>query len=125
MCSWWAEAGATSRGQVRPSTVLLLSTDGLGLKHRKIHSWLMDMDGVLVREEHAIPGADRLPHAPARARDPRLLVLTNNSIYTRPRPCRAAPRVSGLEVPEDAIWTSALATAKFLVRTSGRAARPS
>ena len=28
-------------------------------KHREIHSWLMDMDGVLVREEHAIPGADR------------------------------------------------------------------
>ena len=26
---------------------------------REIHSWLMDMDGVLVREEHAIPGADR------------------------------------------------------------------
>ncbi|MDX6228897.1 MAG: hypothetical protein QOI76_2287 [Frankiales bacterium] len=26
---------------------------------REIQSWLMDMDGVLVREEHAIPGADR------------------------------------------------------------------
>ena len=23
---------------------------------REIHSWLMDMDGVLVNEEHAIPG---------------------------------------------------------------------
>ena len=25
---------------------------------RKIRSWLMDMDGVLVREQHVIPGAD-------------------------------------------------------------------
>ena len=28
------------------------------MKHREIHSWLMDMDGVLVHEENAIPGAD-------------------------------------------------------------------
>src|SRR6201999_3239757 len=26
---------------------------------RATHSWLLDMDGVLAREEHAIPGADR------------------------------------------------------------------
>lgn len=26
---------------------------------REIRSWLMDMDGVLVREEQPIPGADR------------------------------------------------------------------
>mgnify|MGYP001553074793 CR=1 FL=1 len=29
------------------------------MKRREINSWLMDMDGVLVHEEHAIPGADR------------------------------------------------------------------
>jgi NagD protein len=40
-------------------------------------------------------------------------VLTNNSIYTR-RDLAARLRLSGLEVPEDAIWTSALATASFL-----------
>ena len=34
---------------------------------RAIHSWLMDMDGVLVREENAIPGAD--PYRPARIVD--------------------------------------------------------
>ena len=27
------------------------------MKHREIRSWLMDMDGVLVREEHPIPRA--------------------------------------------------------------------
>ena len=41
------------------------------------------------------------------------LVLTNNSIYTR-RDLSARLRASGLDVPEDAIWTSALATARFL-----------
>jgi len=75
-------------------------------------SWLMDMDGVLVREEHAIPGADRFL-AQLRERGCPFLVLTNNSIYTA-RDLSARLRLSGLDVPEEAIWTSALATAKFL-----------
>jgi NagD protein len=79
---------------------------------REIRSWLMDMDGVLVHEEHAIPGADRFLAA-LRERQIPFLVLTNNSIYTR-RDLSARLRASGLEVPEDAIWTSALATARFL-----------
>jgi NagD protein len=79
---------------------------------REIRSWLMDMDGVLVREEHAIPGADRFL-ARLRERGTPFLVLTNNSIYTR-RDLAARLRASGLGVPEEAIWTSALATAKFL-----------
>jgi NagD protein len=80
--------------------------------HREIHSWLMDMDGVLVHEEIAIPGADRFLTR-LRERELPFLVLTNNSIYT-PRDLSARLRASGLEVPEDAIWTSALATARFL-----------
>jgi NagD protein len=40
-------------------------------------------------------------------------VLTNNSIFT-PRDLSARLRASGLIVPEDRIWTSALATADFL-----------
>jgi NagD protein len=79
---------------------------------REIASWLMDMDGVLVHEESAIPGADRFL---ARLRELELpfLVLTNNSIYTR-RDLAARLRASGLDVPEEAIFTSALATARFL-----------
>ena len=72
----------------------------------------MDMDGVLVREEQAIPGADQFI-ARLRERGTPFLVLTNNSIYTR-RDLAARLRASGLDVPEDAIWTSALATARFL-----------
>jgi NagD protein len=82
------------------------------MTEREIRSWLMDMDGVLVREEHAIPGADRWL-ALLRKRGLPFLVLTNNSIYTR-RDLAARLRASGLDVPEESIWTSALATARFL-----------
>jgi NagD protein len=82
------------------------------MPHREIRSWLMDMDGVLVHEEQAIPGADRFL-ARLRERELPFLVLTNNSIYT-PRDLAARLRSSGLDVPEGAIWTSALATARFL-----------
>jgi NagD protein len=79
---------------------------------RTAHSWLLDMDGVLAREDRVIPGADRFL---ARLRELELpfLVLTNNSIYTR-RDLAARFRANGLDVPEEAIWTSALATARFL-----------
>ena len=72
----------------------------------------MDMDGVLVREEHPVPGADRFIAA-LSARDTPFLVLTNNSIYTR-RDLSARLAISGLDIPEERIWTSALATADFL-----------
>jgi NagD protein len=79
---------------------------------RDIRSWLIDMDGVLVREEHAIPGANAFL-AGLRARGLPFLVLTNNSIYTR-RDLSARLALSGLDIPESGIWTSALATARFL-----------
>ncbi|HZH25311.1 MAG TPA: TIGR01457 family HAD-type hydrolase, partial [Solirubrobacteraceae bacterium] len=78
----------------------------------EIRSWLMDMDGVLVHEEQAIPGADRWLARLGELGLP-FLVLTNNSIYT-PRDLAARLQASGLQVPETAIWTSALATAGFL-----------
>jgi 5'-nucleotidase len=79
---------------------------------REIRSWLMDMDGVLVREEQPIPGADRFL-ARLRELGTPFLLLTNNSTYTR-RDLVARLAAAGLEVPEEAIWTSALATARFL-----------
>jgi NagD protein len=79
---------------------------------REIRSWLMDMDGVLVREEQPIPGADRFLARLREVGTP-FLLLTNNSTYTR-RDLVARLAAAGLEVPEEAIWTSALATARFL-----------
>ncbi|GAT89271.1 HAD family hydrolase [Arthrobacter sp. Leaf145] len=78
----------------------------------EIECWLTDMDGVLVHENQAIPGAAELIQRWVDT-SKRFLVLTNNSIFT-PRDLAARLRASGLEVPEENIWTSALATAQFL-----------
>ena len=77
-----------------------------------MRAWLSDMDGVLVHEEEPIPGAaDFVARLTGTGRP--FLLLTNNSIFT-PRDLKARLHRSGIDVPEDAIWTSALATAQFL-----------
>lgn len=80
--------------------------------NRTIESWLTDMDGVLVHEGHAIPGAAEFIKT-LRDKERPFLILTNNSIFTA-RDLRARLYASGIDVPESAIWTSALATAQFL-----------
>src|ERR1700694_2081616 len=56
--------------------------------------WLTDMDGVLVREEHALPGAaEFLQRLVERQR--RFFVLTKNSIY-KTRGLAARPGRTGL-----------------------------
>jgi NagD protein len=77
-----------------------------------VATWLTDMDGVLIHEGSMIPGADAFIRK-LRDRGVPFLVLTNNSIYT-PRDLRARLMATGIDLPEEAIWTSALATAKFL-----------
>ena len=75
-------------------------------------SVLTDMDGVLIHEEQAIDGAAEFL-AGLRENGIPFMVLTNNSIFT-PRDLSVRLEHSGLEVPPESIWTSALATAKFL-----------
>ncbi|RPF20590.1 HAD-IIA family hydrolase [Myceligenerans xiligouense] len=82
------------------------------MSEREIKSWLTDMDGVLVHEGTALPGAADFVKR-LRDKDVPFLILTNNSIFTA-RDLRARLASSGIEVPETAIWTSALATAQFL-----------
>src|SRR5438067_13755502 len=81
-------------------------------ERKPVESWLTDMDGVLVHEGQPVPGApefvDRL-----RTSGKPFLILTNNSIYTA-RDLQARLARIGIDVPESAIWTSALATAQFL-----------
>ncbi|WP_405729714.1 HAD-IIA family hydrolase [Streptomyces sp. NBC_01537] len=79
---------------------------------KPIESWLTDMDGVLIHEGTPIPGADAFLKRLKESGKP-FLVLTNNSIYT-PRDLHARLSRMGLDVPVANIWTSALATAKFL-----------
>jgi NagD protein len=81
-------------------------------QHKPVECWLIDMDGVLVHEERAIPGAADFISALSRS-DRRFQVLTNNSIYT-PRDLHARLLGSGIDIPEGSIWTSAMATAQFL-----------
>jgi NagD protein len=79
---------------------------------REINYWLIDMDGVLVREEQLLEGA---PEFIAKLRELEIpfLILTNSSIYTR-RDLAARLARQGLDVREESIWTAALATATFL-----------
>jgi NagD protein len=73
---------------------------------------MTDMDGVLVHEGRLIPGADTFIERLRETSTP-FLVLTNNSIYT-PRDLQFRLRHTGIDLPIESIWTSALATAAFL-----------
>jgi NagD protein len=70
------------------------------------------MDGVLIHEGVPIPGAADFVRG-IRERDLPFLVLTNNSIYTR-RDLADRLATMGIAVPEQNLWTSAVATARFL-----------
>ena len=75
-------------------------------------SYLIDMDGVLVSGRTIIPGADQFIER-LKAVGAQYLVLTNNPKFT---PGDLAHRLHtiGLDVPAGRIFTSAMATARFL-----------
>ncbi len=75
-------------------------------------NYLIDMDGVLVRGNVPIPGAAEFI-AQLLERQARFLILTNNSLYT-PADLQLRLQRIGLELPDGHIYTSALATARFL-----------
>ena len=81
-----------------------------------VTAWLSDMDGVLVKENRALPGANEFLAA-LRGKNIPFLVLTNNSVFTN-RDLSARLANSGLDIPEENIWTSANATAAFLSQQS-------
>jgi NagD protein len=78
----------------------------------KPKSYLIDMDGVLIRGSEMVPGADQFIERLVK-RDAEYLVLTNNPMYT---PGDLAHRLQaiGLNIPPERIFTSAMATARFL-----------
>lgn len=78
----------------------------------KPKNYLIDMDGVLLRGREIIPGADAFINR-LQERGAEYLILTNNPMYT---PGDLAHRMQsiGLPVPAERIFTSALATARFL-----------
>jgi NagD protein len=75
-------------------------------------NYLIDMDGVLVKGRAPIPGAEDFINRLKKS-DSKFLILTNNPLYTQ-RDLEHRLKASGLEVPAENIFTSAIATAKFL-----------
>jgi len=86
-----------------------------------IKNYLIDMDGVLLVGARPIPGAVEFVQR-LRTQGIPFLIFTNNSLYT-PRDLQMRLHYMGLDVPSEAIFTSALATAQFLhsQRPGGRA----
>jgi NagD protein len=76
------------------------------------HGYLIDMDGVLYRGHELIPGADTFIHE-LRTRDTPFRLLTNNSQRARRDIATKLDRL-GIEVEEEHVFTSAMATARFL-----------
>jgi len=75
-------------------------------------NYIMDMDGVIVRGAEPVPGAIEFIDKMREKQIP-FLVLTNNSIYT-PRDLANRLRYIGINVLDDAVYTSGIATARFL-----------
>jgi len=76
------------------------------------HGYLIDMDGVLYRGSELIAGADDFIHELRTRRIP-FRLLTNNSQRTR-RDVVAKLARMGIDVEEEHVFTSAMATARFL-----------
>ena len=75
-------------------------------------NYLMDMDGVLVTGSNIVPGAEQFLQR-LKERGAKYLVLTNNPRYT-PRDLGHRLQWIGLDIPAEHIFTSAMATARFL-----------
>src|SRR6185436_17413007 len=76
------------------------------------HGYLIDMDGVLYRGPELIPGADVFVRQ-LRERNIPFRLLTNNSQRTRRDVVAKVARI-GIDVEEEHVFTSAMATARFL-----------
>jgi len=73
-------------------------------------NYLVDMDGVLVRGTDRIAGADRFIER-LKNENARFLVVTNNPRHT-PRDLSHRLHLVDLDIPAEAIFTSAMATAR-------------
>jgi NagD protein len=78
----------------------------------ELKNYLIDMDGVLIRGQRIVPGADTFIST-LHAQGIKFLVLTNNSMYT-PGDLAHRLQLIGLPIDADHIFTSAMATARFV-----------
>ncbi|QRN83790.1 HAD family hydrolase [Chloroflexota bacterium] len=75
-------------------------------------NFIIDMDGVLVQGKQIIPGADEFITR-LRKQKRKFLLLTNNPMYT-PRDLAHRLQAIDIQIEENQIFSSALATAAFL-----------
>src|SRR5271165_6746598 len=78
------------------------------------HGYLIDMDGVLYRGKELIPGSDCFIRQ-LRVRGIPFRLLTNNSQRTRRDVVAKVARI-GIEIEEEHVFTSAMATARYLAQ---------
>jgi len=77
-------------------------------------NYLIDMDGVLIHGKKLIPGADKFIEKIIKQKR-EFLILTNNPLYT-PRDLAHRLQEIGINIEEERIFTSSMATAAFLHR---------
>lgn len=83
----------------------------------EVNAFLIDMDGVLYRGEERLPGARRFL-CTLEERGVPYLLLTNNATRT-PRQFVQKLERMGMSVAPERVLTSAVATARYLVRAAG------
>src|SRR5580700_10902984 len=82
--------------------------------HELMLGYLIDMDGVIYRGGHLIPGADGFING-LRKNDIPFRFLTNNSQRTRRDVATRLQRL-GIDVEMEHVYTCAMATARFLAQ---------
>ena len=112
-CNWCtytaADLAGTSRLSYPPNIkIIRMMCSGMVDPKYVIKAFLGGADGVLVSGRTLIPGADRFIKR-LQGSDAEYLVLTNNPLYT---PGDLAHRLknTGLDIPAERIFTSAMAT---------------
>jgi NagD protein len=96
-----------------PSLLLELASL-LQYEEMEMIGYLIDMDGVVYRGTHLIPGADRFIQELRESNIP-FFFFTNNSQRTRRDVAIKLQRL-GVDVEEEHVFTCAMATARFLAR---------
>ncbi|MCL4561365.1 MAG: HAD-IIA family hydrolase [Chloroflexi bacterium] len=84
----------------------------MGMENIELKNYLIALDGVLISGNTRVPGADGFVQR-LRERGAKFLVLTNNSRHT-PGDLALNLRKAGLPIRAEEIFTSALATARYL-----------
>jgi NagD protein len=90
----------------------MTNVTGAPTPEKRKKSYLIDMDGVLVHGERAIPGAKEFIERLNQGGN-KYLILTNNSRYT-PDDLQHRLNLSGIPVDRSHLFSSAMATAAFV-----------